>query len=201
MSLTEGLELAIYLLLDQVASVYTLTLAVGQALVGRLSDLFGRRWFFNSGSFLGLLGCIVSAVATNVPALIGGTAMIGFASATQLSYTLVIGELIPFKYRFMSLAFVYVWAVPFSGFGPALSYAFVQHTAAEWGSCYYLMIGINAAATLCWFLLYYPPTFRKKYENSKSQLQVVKEFDYVGLVLFTGGLLVFFMGLSWGRSV
>lgn len=29
----------------------------------------------------------------------------------------------------------------------------------------------------------------------------VKEFDYVGLFLFTGGLLVFLMGLSWGGSL
>lgn len=136
-----------------VALVYTLTLAIGQVLVGRLSDLFGRRWFFIVGSALALLGCIISAVATNIPMLIGGTTLIGFAAASQLSYTFVIGELIPFKYRFISLAFLYVWAVPFSGFGPAISYAFVQHTKHTWRSCYYLMITINAVSVLCWFFL------------------------------------------------
>jgi hypothetical protein len=33
-----------------------------------------------------------------------------------------------FKHRFVSLASLYEGAVPFSGFGPAMSYAFVQHT-------------------------------------------------------------------------
>src|ERR1700684_1140684 len=33
-----------------IALVYILTLAIGQVLVGRLSDLFGRRWFFILGS-------------------------------------------------------------------------------------------------------------------------------------------------------
>jgi len=80
-----------------------------------MSDIFGRRWFFILGSALALLGCIISAVATSIPMLIGGTTLIGFAAASQLSYTFVIGELIPFKYRFVSLAFLYVWAVPFSG--------------------------------------------------------------------------------------
>ena len=135
------------------ALVYTLTLAIGQVLVGRLSDIFGRRWFFILGSALALLGCIISAVATDIPMLIGGNTLIGFAAASQLSYTFVIGELIPFKYRFISLAFLYVWATPFTGLGPAISYAFVQHTRHTWRSCYYLMIAINAAAVLCWFFL------------------------------------------------
>jgi MFS family permease len=122
-------------------------------LVGRLSDLFGRRWFFILGSALALLGCIISAVATTIPMLIGGTVLIGFAAASQLSYTFVIGELIPFKHRFVNEAFLYLWAVPFSSFGPAISYAFVQHTKHKWRSCYYLMIAINAVAVVCWFFL------------------------------------------------
>lgn len=136
-----------------VGLVYILTLAIGQALVGRLSDLFGRRWFFISGSALALLDCIVSAIATSIPILIGGTVLIGFAAASQLSYTFVLGELVPFKYRFISLACVYVWAVPFSGLGPAISYAFIQHTPHTWRSCYYLMIAINGAAVVFWLFL------------------------------------------------
>ena len=87
-----------------IALVYTLTLAIGQVLVGRLSDLFGRRWFFILGLASALLGCIISAIATTIPILIGGTVLVGFAAASQLSHTFVL----------------YVWAVPFSGFGPAI---------------------------------------------------------------------------------
>jgi hypothetical protein len=32
-------------------------------------------------------------------------------------------------------------------------------------------------------------------------MQVIKEFDFIGLVLFVGGLLIFLMGLSWGGSL
>jgi hypothetical protein len=39
------------------------------------------------------------------------------------------------------------------------------------------------------------------YEGRKTKTQVLKEFDYIGLVLFIGGLLVFLIGLSWGGSV
>jgi MFS family permease len=74
-----------------IALCYILTLAIGQVLVGRLSDIFGRRWFCISGSVLALLGCIISAVATNIPMLIGGTVLVGLASVSQLSYVFVLG--------------------------------------------------------------------------------------------------------------
>jgi len=34
-----------------------------------------------------------------------------------------------------------------------------------------------------------------------SRLQMLKKFDFFGLFLFTGGFLIFLMGLSWGGSV
>jgi MFS family permease len=43
------------------ALVYTTCLAVGLLLVGRLSDIFGRRWFFIGGTFLGVVGATVSS--------------------------------------------------------------------------------------------------------------------------------------------
>jgi len=35
--------------------------------------------------------------------------------------------------------------------------------------------------------------------HKKTRRQVIQEFDYIGLILFSGGLLVFLMGISWGR--
>ena len=55
-----------------VAIAYILCEAVTFLLVGRLSDLFGRRWFFITGSLISLVGSIVGAVAKDVHTLIGG---------------------------------------------------------------------------------------------------------------------------------
>jgi MFS family permease len=83
--------------------------------------------------------------------LIGGSVLVGFASAPQLSYTFVVGEIIPFKHRFHAQVYIYLWVTATTGFGPAIAYALVQHTKHTWRSCYYLMIAINAASTLCWY--------------------------------------------------
>ncbi len=135
-----------------VALSYTMTVSIGLLLVGRLSDLFGRRYFFVAGSTLGLIGCIVCAVAQSVPTLIGGTTLIGLGAASQISVVFVTAELVPVRHRFLANGFVYIWATPFTGMGPAISYAFLVYHGS-WRGCYYLMIGMNALAVSCWLLL------------------------------------------------
>lgn len=57
----------------------TKTLGQGVAiiLVGRLGDIFGRRWFLIGGQTLGAIGSIIGARATSVNILMGSTAFIG----------------------------------------------------------------------------------------------------------------------------
>lgn len=57
----------------------TKTLGQGVAiiLVGRLGDIFGRRWFLIGGQALGAIGSIIGATATSVNVLMGSTAFIG----------------------------------------------------------------------------------------------------------------------------
>lgn len=49
---------------------WTTGAAVGFALVGRLSDIFGRRWFFTSVTVMALIGNIIGASAQSVNMLI-----------------------------------------------------------------------------------------------------------------------------------
>ncbi|KAI9723273.1 MAG: hypothetical protein M1812_001155 [Candelaria pacifica] len=180
--------------------VYTLTLAIGLLLVGRLSDLFGRRWFFIGASFFGLIGCIVCATAKNVPSLIGGTTLIGLGASGQQQFAIVIGELVPMKHRLMANGYIYLWCIPLSSFAPVVANSLILHTAAGWRWCYYILIIVNILSGTCYFLFYHPPTFEMKWRN-KTKMQQVKDTDFVGIVLFAGGLFVFLLGISWGGVV
>ncbi|OBT94080.1 hypothetical protein VE01_07168 [Pseudogymnoascus verrucosus] len=170
-----------------VALSYLLTSSIGLILVGRLTDIFGRRWFFIIGNSIALIGSIVCAIAPNVPALIAGETLVGIGAAVQLSYAFVVGEIVPTKYRFLATGFVFCWAIPTSGFAPVIS-------------IYYLLTALNAAATLAWYLFYRPPSFSMKH-GSGHKMKFVKDFDYVGTFLVTMGLLLFLMGLSWGGAL
>src|ERR1700759_1914141 len=47
---------------------------------GRLSDIFGRRWFFISGNVLLIIGAIISATGKSIPQMIAGGAIFGAGS-------------------------------------------------------------------------------------------------------------------------
>ena len=106
--------------------MYTICLTVGLTLVGRLSDIFGRRWFFISGMALGPIDCIICATAYSIPVLIGGEALVGLASAAGVSCPFVLGELLPMKWRFAGNGFAFLFQLPTSAFGPAIAYSFLK---------------------------------------------------------------------------
>jgi hypothetical protein len=59
------------------ALVYTMGLAVGLSLMGRITDIFGRRWFMVCANLLGTVSAIVHSRAQSVNVLIGGRNLIG----------------------------------------------------------------------------------------------------------------------------
>ncbi|OAL44211.1 TRI12-domain-containing protein [Pyrenochaeta sp. DS3sAY3a] len=181
-----------------VALSWTLTLAVGYTLVGRFSDLFGRRWFFTGSSALALIG--FGATAQSINQLIGANVLIGLAAASQLSFTYVLGELVPIKDRFAVFCGLFIISFPVAGLGPYLSRLFIAHTGPGWRWNYYFSIIINGIATILWFLCYHPPAFEHLHKN-RSKWQELKDIDITGIILFTGGLLLFLMGLSWGGQL
>lgn len=98
--------------IEWVGFAYNLVLACTLSLVGRLSDIFGRRWFFICGNFLALVGTVICATAVNVPMLIGGMAIASLGVATQISFQYVLGELVPVGKRFIVMSTVFPWSIP-----------------------------------------------------------------------------------------
>ncbi|KAI1615921.1 siderophore iron transporter [Exophiala viscosa] len=183
-----------------VALVWTLSLSVGYTLVGRLSDIFGRRWFFIGCSLLATIGCVVGGTAMNVNSLIGANVLIGMAAAGQLSFSYSIGELVPIKHRGFVLAMAFTAASPFSALGSYIGRLFVVYTAAGWRWDYYVAIILNALSILLYLAFYHPPHFQDLHRN-RSRMQELADLDYGGMILFVAGLVLFLMGLSWGGSL
>jgi MFS family permease len=98
-----------------VATVWNLGSAVGFLLIGRLSDIFGRKWMVLGTTILGLIGCIIGCTATSIGMLIGANLCNGIAAAGQLSFGIVLGELVPNKQRGPIVTLVFISSLPFAG--------------------------------------------------------------------------------------
>lgn len=65
--------------------------------------------------------------------------------------------------------------------------------------CYYYLIISNVISLVLYVVFYFPPTFAEK--NTRTKMEAVKMFDYVGTFLFVAGLVSFQLGLLWGGQV
>ncbi|KAF1980654.1 MFS general substrate transporter [Aulographum hederae CBS 113979] len=186
-----------------VSLVYTVCSAVWFPIVGRIGDIFGRRYLMIGGTVCALVGSIICATAQDIPTLIGGNVFLGSAAAVQLSFSYVLAEILPMKHRYLGSGLLYPWSIAGSGMGPVISYAFVtRYPDISWRGLYWFLLAINVAALICWVAFYFPPDFSHKHQNDQnSKMYFVKHFDYVGTFLFTGGFVVFILGLSWGGTI
>ncbi len=107
-------------------------------IVGRLSDIFGRRWFFIVGSIIGLVGNIIAATAHSVNALIGAEVLIGIASGFQISFFWVIGELVPMKWRYIASSYCYAMTIPTNPLAAKIAITIQNNTSVGWRACFYI---------------------------------------------------------------
>ncbi|KAI0839239.1 trichothecene efflux pump [Hypoxylon sp. FL0890] len=178
----------------------TLALSFTYTILGRLSDLFGRRWFFIGGNIVALVGIIVCSAAQNVNSLIIGSAIYGLGETVQLSFNVAVGELVPNKHRPMVLSLMFATNAPIAGIGPMIARAVLQNPNMGWRWCYYLNIIVVGIAIVLLFFFYHPPTFDLLHER-KTKTQLLKQLDYAGIFMWTAGLTLLLMGVSWGGTI
>lgn len=58
----------------------------------------------------------------------------------------------------------------------------------------------NGLALVLVLIFYWPPGFVGLHPEGKTRWQQFRELDFIGLLLFAGGLTSFLLGLSWGNN-
>lgn len=146
------------------------------------------------GQSLGLIGAIVCATAKNVPTVIGGSALCGLAAAVQLTFTFVIAEVVPNKLRPAVNAGIFLTTFPFAAFGGLFAKLFIANTEKSWRWSYYLNIITCGISVILLVFCYFPPGWDTKHKGV-SKMEGLKKFDYIGFVLYAGGLILVLLGL------
>lgn len=183
--------------LTWVAISYTLCYSVSATLVGRLSDIFGRRWFFVLGNLFAVIASILGATAQSINQLIAAGCFTGFAATFQLAFPIVLGELVPYKRRAHVNGFVFFCCLPISAFGTVIARSLAANTKLSWRWCYYINLITSAIAVILYVVFYHPPRFNLLH-SKRSKWNETKRLDFGGLILFTAGLLLLLLGLNWG---
>ena len=94
---------------------------------------------------------------------------------------------------YIETALVVPWAV----LAVLLGQLFVLH--ATWRWVYYVSIIYATVALIGTAVFYFPPP-RPRNDYDKSRWQQFLELDFVGIILYAGGLTSFLLGLSWAGT-
>ncbi|ETS79622.1 hypothetical protein PFICI_09475 [Pestalotiopsis fici W106-1] len=177
---------------------WTLGAAVIVSVGGRLSDIFGRRYFMMFGATISIIGCLVGANAKNINMMIASGVLFGIGSGFQEMCYAIIQEMLPNKHRIVGVGSLDIsLALAFSS--PVISYAFIAYQGIGWRGAYWYMFSWHLFGFLMLVIFYHPPTFDNKHgREGKTRLQLLMELDYVGLLLFVVANVLFLLGVNWG---
>lgn len=109
-------------------------------------------------------------------------------------------ELVANKHRGIMTAFLFLTTCPLAAFGPLIARCLAAYTALGWRWNYYLNLISNAISAILFFICYHPPSYSMLHEG-RSIYKELRELDWVGIFLFTSGLVSLVLGISWGGGL
>lgn len=171
-----------------VFSAYLLTSTVTVPIYGKLADLYGRKPIFLIGSFLFLLGSILSGAAQSMVQLIIFRALQGLGAGAVLPIVLtIIGDIFTLEARAkVQGVFSSVWGVS-SIVGPAVGGLIVDHFSWRWVFYINIPFGLLSGLLLTIYL--------KEHVERKHHT-----LDYFGTLTLTGGIVALLFALLEGGS-
>lgn len=169
-----------------VTTAYVVTTTISTLLLGKLSDLYGRRKLFLFSIAVFIIGSAMCGAARNIDQLITFRALqgIGGGGISGLTFT-IIADLVPpaGRGRYFGL-FTSVYAVA-SLAGPLIGGALVDHLSWRW--IFYVNLPLGALVLVSSFLVLRLPASR-----SDARL------DWQGAVLVSAAIAAFMVALEQG---
>ena len=173
-----------------VVTIYLLTSTITVPIVGKLSDMYGRKWLYLAGIVVFLIGSALSGVSADMNQLIvfRGIQGVGAGMLFALAFT-IIADLIPpaERGRWQGL-FGAVFGLA-SVIGPTIGGFLTDNLSWHWVFFVNVPIGIVAIAVL---LVTFP--------SESSRRVTLHNIDWLGAGALTAGLVPLLIALSFGGS-
>ncbi|KAL5599971.1 hypothetical protein FOVSG1_007783 [Fusarium oxysporum f. sp. vasinfectum] len=170
---------------------FLLASTVVQPPVASLSHIFGRRPALLASLTVFAGGSIMAALAKNIAVLLGGRTLQGLGSGGILALTYVIAtDLVSLRERGKWFGLISLnWAIG-SILGPLIGGALVE---VSWPWLFWINLPFCGLAYIA-----IPITMRIKRKGDTSVNTKIKEFDWIGTIIFVGSLTSFLIPLSCG---
>jgi len=166
-------------------SSYLLASSVAVPVVGKLSDLFGRRPFYIAGLLLFLVGSAVSGLSQNMGELIAARAVAGIGGGAMLALSATtIGDIFSPRQRGRWMGLIVSVFGLGSIIGPLVGGFITDHFGWRWVFLVNLPLGLIALALIATLL----PRLA-----AHGRVRI----DWPGIALLVGGVVPILMALTW----
>lgn len=181
-------ELGGFSLLSWVFTTYMLTSTIATPIVGKLSDMFGRRRFMLTGIVVFVVASGVAGFSTSMPMLIAARAVQGVGGGTMLAvHFATLGDLFPPAERGKYTALFIGVATASQLAGPTVGGLITDSVGWRW--CFFVSMPMAAAAFFS--VARYLPGAVARTEHPR--------IDIVGAALLSGLSSAFLLALVWAQ--
>lgn len=171
-----------------ITAAYLVTEMAGMPIFGKLSDMYGRKWFFVFGLVVFLIGSMLCGTAQNMDQLAIYRAVqgVGGGALMPIAFTIIFDVVPREKAGKFSGMFGAVFGVA-SIFGPLLGSYITEHISWRW------VFYINVPVGIVTFVLIY-----FFYHESKQHVQEI--IDWFGIVTLVPAIVCLMFALEFGGN-
>jgi EmrB/QacA subfamily drug resistance transporter len=189
-------------------TAYILASVTMVLIVGKLSDMFGRKWFLIAGVAIFLLGSALSGASQDMNQLIVFRALQGLGAGIGIALVFtVVGDIFPpaERARWQGI-FGVVYA--FSNLvGPTLGGWLTDHgpllgslvtETTRWRWVFYINVPVGILALIA-LLVYLPATISQPSTQFRGWVSL-RRVDFLGGLLVASATICLLLGLTWGSN-